>query len=58
MRTIRLGKTDLEDSRVGIDICPENIFEIKDMDGRNISVQIAEESCFTYRVCQVRCLRT
>jgi tetrahydromethanopterin S-methyltransferase subunit A len=38
-----------------VDVCPEGVFEIRDSDGRPVSMVIAEESCFSCRACEVRC---
>lgn len=36
-------------------ICPEDVFEIRDLGERKVSTVVAAEGCFSCRACEVRC---
>ena len=38
-----------------VDVCPENVFELHEVDGRIVSKVVAEEKCFACRACELRC---
>jgi tetrahydromethanopterin S-methyltransferase subunit A len=38
-----------------VDVCPEKVFELQEVDGRKVSKVVAQEQCFTCRACEVRC---
>ena len=38
-----------------VKVCPENVFEIKNIDGKNVSAVVAEKNCFACKACEIRC---
>jgi len=38
-----------------VDICPENVFKIREKDGVKLLEVIAEDACFACRACEMRC---
>lgn len=38
-----------------VSVCPENVFEIYESEGRRVSRVVAEGNCFICRACEVRC---
>jgi tetrahydromethanopterin S-methyltransferase subunit A len=36
-------------------VCPENVFEIREVEGNQVSTVAAAGSCFTCRACEIRC---
>lgn len=38
-----------------VKVCPENVFEIREVEGKKVSKVVAVESCFSCRACEVRC---
>ncbi len=38
-----------------VDVCPENLFELQEEEGKNLSQAVAEDQCFACRACEVKC---
>jgi tetrahydromethanopterin S-methyltransferase subunit A len=38
-----------------VKVCPENVFEIKNIDGKSVSAVVAEKNCFACKACEIRC---
>ncbi|MBS7631311.1 tetrahydromethanopterin S-methyltransferase subunit A [Candidatus Bathyarchaeota archaeon] len=36
-------------------VCPEKVFEVKNIDGKNLSEVVAEANCFVCKACEIRC---
>lgn len=38
-----------------VDVCPEKVFKLQEVDGKKLSKVVAEKQCFACRACEVRC---
>jgi len=38
-----------------VKVCPENVFTIREVEGKKVSTVVAAENCFSCRSCEVHC---
>ena len=38
-----------------VDICPVAIFELQEIEGKTVSVVVAEDDCIICRACEIQC---
>ncbi|MGB9622356.1 MAG: 4Fe-4S dicluster domain-containing protein, partial [Candidatus Bathyarchaeia archaeon] len=38
-----------------VKVCPENVFKVREVDGKSLSEIVAESNCFACKACEIRC---